>query len=410
MQRKNISSNAAQIGSILVVHDLTTTYLRRVQLIVFASCYFLLGSGIAFAFFFGAQGHFLLVGLDAGVAVVACGLLVLARRGYLRQAVLGLFGTLFCFVFAVAVVLDAQVPGAQRSMHYYFVPLAAMAFLVMRAERGLLRYGYPLVCLACFVWLAGGDNGWPAHYAIAAAQRPPVWLICALALGIFHVLVHLFVGDIDTVERHLHDANERFVSLVRGMFPKVIAERLLIKDESFAQQYADCSILFADIVGFTSISSQMSAESLVGMLNRIFSAFDEPLAELGLTKIKTIGDAYMVAAGVPEEMPDHAKNLIVFAKHMLSVVREFPGIQLRIGIASGSLIGGVIGRSRQVFDVWGEVVNMASLIESTGVVGRVQVSEATYQWVRDDFQFHRRETQLTTRVGDPVVVYLLEDT
>jgi adenylate cyclase len=147
----------------------------------------------------------------------------------------------------------------------------------------------------------------------------------------------------------------------------------------------------------------------VEMLTEIFARFDRVVEQKGLTKIKTIGDAYMVASGVPEARVDHAKVLVEFGQEMFKLIRDIEGIDLRIGIASGELVAGVIGQSRQLFDVWGDVVNTASRMESHGVPGRIQVSESTYQLTRGSFTYERRE-QITIKGKDGKHnVYLLED-
>lgn len=192
------------------------------------------------------------------------------------------------------------------------------------------------------------------------------------------------------------------------LFPKIIAERLLAKGETFAERHADCSILFADIVGFTTLSERISPVALVEMLTEIFARFDAVVEQKGLTKIKTIGDAYMVASGVPEARPDHAQVLVEFGQEMLALIRDIEGIDLRIGIASGELVAGVIGQSRQLFDVWGDVVNTASRLETGGVPGRIQVSESTYQLTRDWFAYEKR-AQVSLKGKDGLHdVYLLQ--
>ncbi|MDP6945239.1 MAG: adenylate/guanylate cyclase domain-containing protein, partial [Myxococcota bacterium] len=182
--------------------------------------------------------------------------------------------------------------------------------------------------------------------------------------------------------------------LLDNVLPATVAERMLdfgCNDpsgicvfETFADHFEEVSILFADIVGFTALSSKLPPAALLHGLNDIFVAFDAIADELGVYKVKTIGDAYMVAAGVPEARDDHAAALAEMAVRMLAHVEANPllgehPLQLRIGIHSGPVVAGVIGLTGFTYDVWGDTVNVASRMESHGVVGAVQVSDTTAQ-------------------------------
>jgi len=153
-------------------------------------------------------------------------------------------------------------------------------------------------------------------------------------------------------------------------------------------------VLFADIVGFTPLTARLPADDVVEMLGRLFGRFDELVAARSLEKIKTIGDAYMVAGGLPEPLEDHAARVVDLGLAMIDVAaREadrIGGLQLRVGVHSGPVIGGVIGHRKFAFDIWGETVNVASRLESQGVAGRVHVSAATWQNVRDAFDAEPR--------------------
>jgi len=163
-----------------------------------------------------------------------------------------------------------------------------------------------------------------------------------------------------------------------------------------ADHFDDVSVLFADVVGFTPMSAQMSPAELVAMLDDLFARFDQLVEEAGLEKIKTIGDCYMVAAGIPRPRDDHAQALVSLALRMQDVVRDedFRGrrLRLRIGINSGSVIAGVIGRRKFSYDLWGDVVNTASRMESHGVPGEVQLTDSTRLLVEDDFDCTSRGT------------------
>jgi class 3 adenylate cyclase len=148
-------------------------------------------------------------------------------------------------------------------------------------------------------------------------------------------------------------------------------------------------VLFADVVGFTPMSAAMSPPELVGLLDKVFTAFDGFVSELGLEKIKTVGDEYMVAAGVPRARSDHAGAIAELAlrirDHMAAARFDGHPLSLRIGINSGPVVAGIIGTHKFAYDMWGDTVNTASRMESEGVPGGIQVSASTYELIRDRF-------------------------
>ena len=206
----------------------------------------------------------------------------------------------------------------------------------------------------------------------------------------------------------LHRENQR---LLLNVLPAPIAERLKKEAGLIAERFDDVSVLFADIVGFTPLSAQLSPPDLLDLLNRVFSAFDELAGQHGLEKIKTIGDAYMVAGGLPEPQPDHLASMARLALAMQESVRTIGHrsgpLSLRVGLHVGSVIAGVIGIRKFIYDVWGDTVNTASRLESHGTAGRVQVSEAVYRRLQDRFEFEPRGT-IELKGRGPMAVYLLK--
>jgi class 3 adenylate cyclase/CHASE3 domain sensor protein len=182
---------------------------------------------------------------------------------------------------------------------------------------------------------------------------------------------------------------EKSENLLLNILPKDIAELLKKKPNSIAEQYSEASILFADVVDFTPMSSQMKPIELVELLNQVFSQFDNLVEKYDLEKIKTIGDCYMVASGVPRPRQDHAQVITCLALDMQEIVREsdYFGRKLtfRIGINSGPVVAGVIGRKKFIYDLWGDAVNTASRMESNGRGGLVQITQETYNLINDDF-------------------------
>ena len=181
--------------------------------------------------------------------------------------------------------------------------------------------------------------------------------------------------------------------LLLNVLPLAVSERLRRGESPIADDYPDVSVMFADIVGFTPISAKLPAHDVITMLSDLFSMFDDLVAERGLEKIKTIGDAYMAAGGLPEPLVDHAVLMVDLALEMLEATNSselFPGLSLRVGIHSGPVTGGVIGTRKFAFDVWGSTVNQAARLEATGIPGRIHVSEQTMMLTHGDFGYEPR--------------------
>ncbi|WP_029621832.1 adenylate/guanylate cyclase domain-containing protein [Ruegeria conchae] len=183
---------------------------------------------------------------------------------------------------------------------------------------------------------------------------------------------------------------QKYKDLLHSILPQKIVTRLNDGEATIADRHDDVTVLFSDMVGFTEMSAKLSPAQVVDYLNRVFSGFDKAASELGVEKIKTIGDAYMAAAGVPDHRNDHAEVMVELACRMLSQVEalnhelDYP-MHLRIGVHSGPVVAGIIGSHRFLYDVWGDTVNFASRLETTGAPGRIQVSEETARRVTHCF-------------------------
>jgi adenylate cyclase len=194
---------------------------------------------------------------------------------------------------------------------------------------------------------------------------------------------------VQTILRETEAARGRADTLLLNILPKEIATILKHDDSIIADHYDEVSILFADVVNFTPLSAKMAPVELVGLLNELFSQFDLLVERYGLEKIKTIGDCYMVAAGVPRPRADHAIALANLALDMRDCVgqNDYLGqrLSIRIGLNSGSVVAGVIGRKKFIYDLWGDAVNVASRMESHGIGGVVQITEAAYDRIGASF-------------------------
>jgi class 3 adenylate cyclase len=187
---------------------------------------------------------------------------------------------------------------------------------------------------------------------------------------------------------------DRADALLLNVLPESISSRLLAGERTIADEYPAVTVLFADIVGFTPLATRLPADEVVGLLGRLFARFDELVAARGLEKIKTIGDSYMAAGGLPEPLGDHAARVVDLGLAMIDVARQEGGrmadLELRVGVHSGPVIGGVIGHDKFAFDIWGETVNIASRQESQGISGRVNISAATWRNVEHLFDAEAR--------------------
>lgn len=233
------------------------------------------------------------------------------------------------------------------------------------------------------------------------------WFFVGHLLGIsliIFMMVQYFVY-------RLRCEQEKSEALLLNILPHSIANRLKHNEAAIADSFADATILFADIVGFTEISGKLKPHELVEMLNRVFSAFDRLAEKHGLEKIKTIGDAYMVVGGLPVPRVDHGAAVLDMALEMrdtieaLNASAEHP-LKLRIGINSGPVIAGVIGIRKFIYDLWGDAVNVASRMESSGLEGCIQVTEDVFARNQDRFVFARRG-QISIKGKGEMTTYLL---
>ena len=202
--------------------------------------------------------------------------------------------------------------------------------------------------------------------------------------------------------------------LLLNILPSPIVDRLKLSSEAIADGFAEATVLFADIVGFTELSSRLSPKELVHRLNEIFSAFDALVEKHGLEKIKTIGDAYMVVGGLPEPRSDHAIAMAQFAIEMRSELQRInerlgESIDIRIGINSGPVVAGVIGTKKFIYDLWGDAVNVASRMESHGKPGEIHVSDTTYQKLRSHFHLEPRGMIHVKGKGDMETYWLRDE-
>ncbi|HEY9666668.1 MAG TPA: adenylate/guanylate cyclase domain-containing protein, partial [Coleofasciculaceae cyanobacterium] len=226
------------------------------------------------------------------------------------------------------------------------------------------------------------------------------------------ILVARDISDRKKAEEALRLEQEKSERLLLNILPEPIANQLKQNPGAIAEQFNEVTIIFADIVGFTPLSARLKPIELVNLLNQIFSTFDELAQQLELEKIKTIGDAYMVAAGLPIPRADHAEASADMALAMQAAIKRFgtergENLQIRIGINTGIVVAGVIGTKKFIYDLWGDAVNIASRMESSGQPGSIQVTEATYERLKDKYVFQKRGVIKVKGKGEMVTYWLV---
>jgi len=252
----------------------------------------------------------------------------------------------------------------------------------------------------------------PTHEIPSAIVLAFFGLNLAAVSSTTYLLLQYFVRQrektmaaLDEKHRALEIEQARSERLLLNVLPEPIAQRLKHDERLIADSFADVTVLFADIVGFTDYSADRSPEDVVSLLNTVFSRFDRLAEDRELEKIKTIGDAYMAVGGLPIPRPDHVEAVVEMAIAMQTEARDL-GVELRIGINTGPVVAGVIGTRKFSYDLWGDTVNTASRMESHGVPGEIQVTRATYDRARDRYGFTVRG-EVDVKGKGPMTTYLV---
>jgi class 3 adenylate cyclase len=245
------------------------------------------------------------------------------------------------------------------------------------------------------------------------SDQIPEWLILLFfannllgVTGTSYVLLTYFVRERDHAADEVATERERSERLLLNVLPESIAERLKRGETQIADAVSDVGVLFADIAGFTALSEKTPPHELVSLLDDIFSGFDALAAEYDLEKIKTIGDAYMVASGLLDPRPSHAEDLATVALAMQEQVRAVDSLAVRIGIDIGPVVAGIIGRRKFTYDLWGDTVNTASRMEAHGVAGEIHATERARDRLAHTFDFVSRGT-IDVKGKGPMETYLL---
>jgi adenylate cyclase len=304
-------------------------------------------------------------------------------------APLAVTGILYSWVFWLGIN-----GGIANGATFIYFTAGAFGILMVGAERVFLSVLIGGVSVGLLIGLhLGVSPRDPVEYP--TARWTFVINVLAYSTALFAIVFYAVRQFARAEERAEHE-HKRSEALLTNILPPSIASRLKESpDVAIADAYEDASILFADMAGFTARASKMAPRDVVQFLNSVYAQFDNLVERHGLEKIKTTGDAYMVVSGVPKPRPDHAAKIADLALDIRNataglVDAKGDATPMRIGIASGPVVAGVIGTRKFFYDVWGDAVNMASRMESTGAPGKIQVAEATHELLSDDFVLEER--------------------
>jgi len=288
--------------------------------------------------------------------------------------------------------------GTGSGGEFFFLVSVCLVVLLLGIEHIVLASGLAAVAAAGIIaleFLVPRNTGLQPAWAQSAGFIITTISACVMIV----VTVWFALRDTARAEAVMEAQYDRSEALLANMLPASIAERLKESDRGdrglIADKYDEASVLFADIVGFTERASSTAPADLVRFLDKLYSAFDALVDKHGLEKIKVSGDSYMVVSGVPRPRPDHVEALADFALEMADVAAGLKdphglSVPLRVGMACGPVVAGVVGSRRFFYDVWGDAVNVASRMETTDSVGRIQVPEDVYQRLKDEFVLQER--------------------
>ena len=352
------------------------------------------------AYLCGAVAHFLIIFVFSYIG--------LRFMAYFNMVSVSVFLLSFFFIRRGMILLSALLPTIEVILHaglaVYFLGWGS-GFQYYLFVLPIIGFFYPgkrfsVICTLCsafsfFVLIILFSNGeGNVHFSA------PVLIYfyagnVLVVITILSIFAYTFSRVVAQAEDKLQIQYERAENLLQNILPQSVAERLKNRREIIADGFTQASILFADIQNFTEFSARIKPSELVGILNGLFSAFDDLIEPCGVEKIKTIGDAYMVASGLPETNGRHAEQILNFAVAMLSATQEYNqkhdlNFFIRIGINSGPVVAGVIGKKKYIYDLWGDAVNIASRMEASGAPGQIHITESTFQLIKGKYDVIKR--------------------
>lgn len=304
--------------------------------------------------------------------------------------------------FLLMIVLGGFVNSSAVILWSLVCPMGALVFSTPRAAiRWFLAFALLVTVSGALQPLLRAEQSLPASTVVIFFVLN---IVTVSAIAFFMLYTFIIRLSIE---------NAKSERLLLNVLPKEVAAILKDNQRTIAEHFDWATILFADMVGFTPLASALTPVQTVDLLNEVFSAFDVLAEKYGIEKIRTIGDSYMAAAGVPQPRVDHASAVARLALEFRDWVdhsrRDGRDLSFRIGINSGPVVAGVIGRKKFQYDLWGDAVNMASRMESQGAAGKIQITEATYELIKDDFVCEKRGVIAIKGKGEMTTWYLLAD-
>jgi adenylate cyclase len=350
----------------------------------------------------GVISHFLLIFVFFHIGLTIMAYVNFLSVGIFLLSIYSVHKRRNLFLFCILVTIEVNIHAGLAvyflgwaSGFQYFIFVAVLSAFFIQYKK--LSIAIAIFSIINFIIL----------FILFATRIPPFYTsvtiinLFNIAIGITSLIIvgsmaYMFSRAVDETENRLQVQYDRAERLLRNILPESVAERLKEKEQLIADGFAQSSILFADLQNFTEFSGSTTPKNLVYMLNELFSSFDDLLEQHGVEKIKTIGDAYMVASGLPQESDRHAEQILDYARAMLAAINDFNNKQgldfsIRIGVNSGPVIAGVVGKKKYSYDLWGDTVNVASRMEASGFPGEIHLSENTYRLIKNKYNVIKRE-------------------
>lgn len=390
------------------------------SLLVFATGLVCLGS-MLWVFLYGQMGPQFSVTAPLVFQLLLAGNLLLyfqtGNFNFFRYSQLALF--LFA-PFAVQWSIGNFITASGTSLWGLLAPIGAVLFFGPRESIAWFIAYIAMTALSGFFdyFLAGNQISSTVHIPVQTSVFFFALNFAAIS-SIVYLLLRYAVIEKDQTQANLAHTHqllqleqEKSERLLLNILPGPVAERLKQQSQTIADGFADVTVMFVDIVNFTRVAEGMTPQQVFSMLNGIFSSFDELAEQYGMEKIKTIGDAYMVAGGLNNESCNYTRAIADLAIAMRELLqRDFSvnamHLDVRIGIGTGPVVAGVVGKKKFIYDLWGDTVNLASRITSEGVPGMIQVDETTYRRLAEHFDFHPPQTIYLKGKGNTVVYRLV---
>lgn len=365
----------------------------RTRFIVKMISIFFSAAAILLGILFGKteSGQFILI----SQATIFCSLMIcfcLARKGREAAASHLLFFTAIISIFSSILFLEGLNDGRENVGHFYFLPMGMGMIFLLWNSIPTVKYAYVWFSLGCFLFVQISPLHIPAMNPLhPESYRMGFVIVNLLAVTALGLLTTVFMMQSVHLEDSLRTTNEAIYALVNNMLPKEIAEELIRAGRIENRVHEKCTVMMVDIVKFTKFADQRSIGDLQNLIESFSMAVDSLIEESGAEKIKMIGDAYLIASGVPEADPYHADTILRLAINIVAATQKIDGLAVRIGIATGPVFAGIVGKTKLAFDIWGGTVNFASRLEQNALPQSILVSQRTYESTHSSFSFEKMQ-------------------